>query len=201
MKRTCGFGAGALILNFCLGCSAIPEDPAALAGYSGSSEGRAAAADMCRSMRGLVSAPLDSSGLRRAWFLPLGFYDDGSFDFYAPMASEPSDNASKAFYRRKVGQLTHYLRAPEFAAALAGCLAERHGYVRVCQSQTPETFRATFTQVKSGRSIEIVAADESTGLLIAKKGWNGNLEQSLVYRSGGEAPNKSMQPTCVNARG
>lgn len=201
MKRTRGFGAVALILGFCLGCSAIPEDPAALAGYSDSSEGRAAAAEMCRSMRGFVSARLDSSGLRRAWFLPFGFYDDGSFDFYAPMASEPSDNASRSFYRRKVGQLTHYLRAREFAAALAGCLDERHGYMSVCQSQTAETFRATFTQARSGRSIEIAAADESISLLIAGKGWNGNLEQSLVYRSGGDAPNTSTQPTCANARG
>ena len=201
MKRAHGFATVVLILNCCLGCSAIPEDPAALAGYSHGSEGRAAAAEMCGSMRGFVSAPLDSSGLRRAWFLPLGFYDDGSFDFYAPMASKPSDHASKAFYRRKIAQLTHYLRAPEFAAALAGCLAERRGYVRVCQSQSPEAFRATFTQVKSGRSIEIAATDESASLLIAKKGWNGNLEQSLLYRSGGDSPNKFMQSTCVNARG
>lgn len=196
-QRICGWCTVALLVSFFLGCSAIPEDPAALAAYADSSVGRAAATEMCRSMRRFVSAPLDSSGLRRAWFLPMDNYDDGSFDFYAPMASAPSDSASKAFYQRKVGQLTHYLRAPEFAAALAGCLAERHGYTRVCQTQTPGTFRATFRQVRSERSIEIAAADESTRLLIAKKGWNGSVQQSLVYPSTGDATNTSVQPTCV----
>jgi hypothetical protein len=200
MKRSCGLGAVAVTLSLCLGCSATPEDPTVLAGYADNSEGQSAAAEMCRSTRQFVSSSLDPSGLRRAWFLPFGSYDDGSFDFYAPMASEPADRASKAFYRRKVGQLTHYLRASDFAAALAGCLTQRHGYVRICQSRTPETFRASFTETRTGRSIEIVAAGESTAVLVAKKGWNGNLEQFL-YRTSEDAPNRSMQPTCVNARG
>lgn len=190
-----------MTLSLLLGCSAIPGDPATLNGYADTKEGRAAAEEMCSSMRKFISAPLDSSGLRRAWFLPMGSYEDGSFDFYAPMASEPSDSASKWFYRRKAGQLTHYLRASEFAAALAGCLSERHGYERVCQTQTENTFRATFVQTKSERSVEIASADETTALLIAKKGWNGNVQESLVYRSTEDMPNKSVQPTCADARG
>src|SRR5688500_3538996 len=130
VMKICGI---VFILSFMSGCAAIPN------GYADNSAGRFSAAKMCKSMRAFVRAPLDASGLRRAWFLPFGSYEDGSFDFYAPMASEPSDAPSKAFYDNKVGQLTHYLRAPEFAAALAGCLSNRDGYERLCQSQTEDT--------------------------------------------------------------
>jgi hypothetical protein len=151
-------------------------------------------------MRVFVRAPLDASGLRRAWFLPFGSYEDGSFDFYAPMSSEPSDAASKAFYENKVGQLTHYLSAPEFAAALAGCLSKRDDYERGCQSQSEGAFRASFQDEQSGRSVELLATKDSTSVLVAKKGWAGNLEESLMYKPSEEALNKSIKPTCEGAR-
>lgn len=135
------------------------------------------------------------------WFLPFGSYEDGSFDFYAPMASEPSDAESKAFYENNVAQLTHYLRAPEFAAALAGCLAAQNGYERVCQSQTENAFRASFKDERTGRSIELLASQDSTTVLVAMKGWGGNLGESLMYKLHEETPNKSIQPTCEDARG
>ena len=124
---------------------------------------------MCNSVRTFAHAPLNEAGLRRAWFLPFGSNEDGSFDFYAPMGANPSDDASKAFYEHGVGQLTHYLRAPEFAAALANCLAESHDYVRLGQSQTEEDFRASFRERVSGRYIEIAAEKQTTSLLIAEK--------------------------------
>src|SRR5512138_89473 len=105
----------ALVISFASGCGSVP------AGYANNSAGRASAAEMCTSMRKFTRASLDAAGVRRAWFLPFGSYDDGSFDFYAPMASSPSDNASKTFYEQRVGQLTHYTRAPEFAEVLASC--------------------------------------------------------------------------------
>lgn len=151
-------------------------------GYADNWSGRAAAAKMCGSMRAFVRAPLDDSELRRAWFLPLGSYDDGSFDFYAPMASDPSDAASGSFYKNKVGQLTHYTTAPDFAAALASCLSPSYGYANVFQMQTKDTFRASFTHNRSGRSVEILAKDNSTTVLIAGKGWAGDFEQALVYK-------------------
>lgn len=118
------------------------------------------------------------------------------------MASNPSDDASKAFYEHKVGQLTHYLLAPEFAAALSSCLTQRHGYVRLFQAQTAKTFRASLRETRSGRSIEISAAEDTTSLLIAVKEWNGNREEALMFRPRSEAtPSKSMQPTCEDARG
>lgn len=125
MNRICTLSAVGSVLGVITGCAAIPE------GGTDDRAGRASSI-ACRSMLAFVRAPLDASGLRRAWFLPFGFYDDGSVDFYAPMAAEPSDSASTAFYDRKVGQLTHYLTAPAFAAALSSCLT-RHDHARVCQ--------------------------------------------------------------------
>jgi hypothetical protein len=152
-------------------------------------------------MRSFAAAPLDASGLRRVWFLPFGSYEDGSFDFYAPMASNPSDDPSKAFYERKAGQLTHYLQAPEFAATLASCLTNRHGYLRLCQSKIETTFRASFRRTSSGRSVEISAAEKMTSVLIAERTWNGNLEEAMTFGSDDEAaPEKFTWPTCKDAR-
>lgn len=185
MKRICAVAGPVLVLGVLSGCAAVPD------GYADSWAGRTAAAKMCRSMRAFVRAPLDDSGLRRAWFLPFGHYEDGSFDFYAPMASKPGDAASKSFYHKKVGQLTHYLTAPRFAAVLAGCLSRRSGYTRVCQAQTEHAFRASFTDTRSGRSVEILAEEQSTTVLVARKGWNGDLEKSLKYETSEQTPDQS----------
>lgn len=174
IRGLAAMAAIASILCFVSGCAAV--------------QGRVIARERCESMRDFARAPVDASGLRRAWFLPFGSYDDGSYDFYAPMASEPSDDASKDFYDRKVAQLTHYLRAPEFAAVLAGCLQGRYGYERLCQSQTETTFRASFREKRTGRSIEIWAAERTTGLLIAEKNWNGDLEKALARDASDEKP-------------
>jgi hypothetical protein len=178
------------------GCGSVP------AGYANNSAGRASAAEMCESVRTFTRASLDAEGLRRAWFLPFGSSEDGSFDFYAPMASRPSDPASKAFYEQRVGQLTHYTRAPEFAEALASCLGERYGYARSCEARSKDAFRASFIDRRTQRSIEIVAANDTTSVLIADGTWKGDIEQALRYESDVEkTPNKSMQPTCEDARG
>jgi hypothetical protein len=117
------------------------------------------------------------------------------------MAASPSDDASKAFYEKRVGQLTHYTRAPEFAGALASCLRRQHGYTRSCQAQTDETFRASFIDRTTQRTIEISAANDATSMLIADGTWQGDIEQALIYESDVEkTPNKSMQPTCEAAR-
>jgi hypothetical protein len=190
MKQV-GVSTAAAILYLLSGCSSAPDGR----------QGRGATAELCDSMRSFVAAPLDASGLRRAWFLPFGSYEDGSFDFYAPMASNRSDGPSKAFYERKAGQLTHYLRAPEFAATLASCLTNRHGYLRLCQLITETTFRASFRQTSSGRSVEIAAAEKTTSVLIAEGTWKGNLEQALTFGSDDKAaPDKSTQPVCKDAR-
>jgi len=182
-------------MSFVSGCGSVP------AGYANNSAGRTSAAEMCTSMRNFTRASLDAAGLRRAWFLPFG-YEDGSFDFYAPMTSSPSDSTSKTFYEQRVGQLTHYTRAPEFAEALASCLRKQHGYVRLCHVGAEEIFRASFIDRKTRRSIEIYAGNDTTSVLIADETWEGDIEQALRYQSNvEETPNKSMQPTCEDARG
>lgn len=148
-------------------------------GYANNSGGRALTAEMCESVRTFTRTTLDAEGLRRAWFLPFGVYEDGSFDFYAPMASSPNDDASADFYKQRVGQLTHYTSAPEFARALATCLTRRHGYTTVCHNQTNEGFRASLSDLQTGRSVEISSASDTTGILIAERGWAGNVEQAL----------------------
>jgi hypothetical protein len=156
---------------------------------------------MCESMRAFTRSSLDTSGLRRAWFLPFGSYEDGSFDFYAPMASSPSDDASKAFYDKRVGQLTHYTVAPEFAKALVSCLSARYGYSTSCEAGDEETFRASLADKTTGRLIEISAADDTTSILIAEGGWSGDIAQAMRYSSDAEeTPNKPIHATCEDAR-
>lgn len=189
-------GCAGLFISLASGCGSVP------AGYANNSAGRASAAEMCTSVRSFTRAPLDSAGLRRAWFLPFGSYEVGSFDFYAPMASSPSDDASKAFYERRVGQLTHYTRAAEFAEALASCLRKQHGYVDICHAGTEKTFRASFIDRKTRRSIEISASNDTTSVLIAHEAWQGDIDEALRYQPNvEETPSKSMQPTCEDIRG
>jgi hypothetical protein len=150
-------------------------------GYADNRAGRTSAKEMCNSVRGFVRASLDGDGLRRAWFLPFGSYDDGSFDFYAPMASDPSDAASKDFYRKRVGQLTHYLAAPDFAEALAACLSRSEGFERTTWQRTKGTARAAFKDLKTSREIVIDASDSTTGILVAADAWNGDIEALMAW--------------------
>jgi hypothetical protein len=141
MKQV-GVSTAAAILYLLSGCSSAP------ASYADNHEGRAAAAELCDSMRTFVAAPLDASGLRRAWFLPFGSYED----------------------------------------------------LRLCQLKTETTFRASFRQTSSGRSVEISAAEKTTSVLIAERTWKGDLEQALTFGSDDEAaPDKSTQPMCKDA--
>jgi hypothetical protein len=185
----------ASLVLFMSGCGSVPS------GYANNSAGRASASEMCRAVRIFTRSSLDVEGLRRAWFLPFGSSEDGSIDFYAPMASKPGDDASKAFYRQRVGQLTHYAPAPEFAEALASCLRKRDGYVRSCQAKTEDTFRASFVDRTTGRSIELSAANDTTSVLIAAGTWTGDIQHALRFGSDVEHPQgKSVQPTCEDAR-
>jgi hypothetical protein len=167
-------------------------------GYAKNRHGRASAKEMCISVRSFVRASLDDEGLRRAWFLPFGSYDDGSFDFYAPMASDPSDAASSAFYEKRVGQLTHYVDAPEFVEALATCLSVSEGFERTDWQRTEEVARAAFRDHKSGRIVAMRASDSTTSILIATDTWKGDIEASMAWpksSSSGMPPNTSLERT------
>jgi hypothetical protein len=157
--------------------------------------------EMCRSVRTFTRASLDAEGMRRAWFLPFGALGDGEVDFYAPMASNPGDDASSAFYHQRVGQLTHYLVAPEFAEALASCLRAQDGYVRSCRARTEETFRASFVDHTTARAIEISASNGITGVLIVRGTWDGDIQQALRFGSRAEwTSDNSAAPACQGSR-
>ena len=150
-------------------------------GYANNRAGRVTHAEMCRSMRTFVRAHLDDTGLRRAWFLPFGNYDDGSFDFYAPMGANPGDDASHAFYEHRVGQLTHYLLAPEFAEALMSCLTRSEGFRRASWVLAENEARGEVRDARSKRRIVIRAKDSTTAILIADEKWHGDLEANLIW--------------------
>ena len=156
-------------------------------GYADNHAGRSSAREMCNSVRSFVRASLDEDGLRRAWFLPFGSYDDGSFDFYAPMASDPSDVASMEFHEKRVGQLTHYLSAPDFAEALATCLSRSEGFERTNWQRSGHTARAAFNDLKYSRKVVIDASDSTTRILIAAGAWNGDVKASMAWPGPGEA--------------
>ena len=158
-------------------CASLTE------GYADNWAGFRSRGEMCESVRNFVRAPLDENGLRRAWFLPFGSYEDGSFDFYAPMASEPSDEYSSAFYRNGVGQLTHYHLMPEFASAVASCLSSFRGFSRDGFSLEDGDFRASIRDRRTKRQIEVVATSNAAAFLIASAEWTGDIEQSLKRQS------------------
>ena len=160
-------------------------------GYADNLAGIRARAEMCKGMRSFVRAPLDDTGLRRAWFLPLGSYDDGSFDFYAPMASTPSDEYSSAFYSSGVGQLTHYHVMPSFASSISKCLSTYRGFSRDTLELTEDSFRVSIRDRRLDRNIEILATSDSTNtlaggatsILIADATWDGDIDQALDYKA------------------
>jgi hypothetical protein len=165
-------------------------------GYANNRAGRDSANEMCGSVRGFLRAPLDDEGLRRAWFLPFGSYDDGSFDFYAPMASDPNDAASSDFYRKRVGQLTHYVDAPDFVEALVTCLSRPKGFERTQWQRTDETARAVLKDQTTSRIVVIYASNSTTSILVAADTWKGDLETSMLWPRPSDPempPNSSLE--------
>lgn len=134
---------------------------------------------MCGSAREFVRAPLGDDGLRRAWFLPFGSYEDGSFDLYAPMGSDPSDEHSSTFYSNGVGQLTHYHSTPGFASLVTKCFSSIRGFSRSRFEATDDTFRASVTDRRMNRRIEVAASRGIATFRIASAEWTGDIEDAL----------------------
>ncbi len=150
-------------------------------GFQKSLTGNRLQAEFCESVRGFVRAPLDDDGLRRAWFLPTGIYEDGSIDFYEPMASRPSDDAAEQFYGQRAGQLTHYTTADEFGFELSKCLVKSKGFKRHVREIDEENnlMRGSFTDETQFRRIEVRAFEGVTSILVAAADWSGDLEIAL----------------------
>jgi len=157
-------------------------------GFSKTSDGQESRSKFCDSVRRFVRAPLDSAGLRRAWFLPMGSYADGSIDFYAPMAAKPADKHSSAFYENKVGQLTHYTLAPEHGFEMAKCLSGRYGFERKALEMQDDHMRGSFVDTRSKRRIEILGADYKSSILVASMDWKGDVDEKMQYRCAEECP-------------
>jgi len=144
---------------------------------------------MCASVRSFVRAPLGDEGLRLARFLPFGSYEDGSLDFYAPMAANPVDEYSRAFYNNRVGQLTHYLDMPKFASSVSKCLSGFRGFSRNHFDLTDRDFRASIRDTRLNRRIEVAAKNGTACFLIASDDWNGDVEESLKLGLSSECRN------------
>ena len=164
-------------------------------GYADNFSGFRARSEMCEGMRSFVRAPLGDSGLRRAWFLPLGNYDDGSFDFYSPMAATPSDEYSRALYSSGVGQLTHYHVMPRFASSISKCLSTLRGFSHDTFETVDGSFRASIRDKRLDRRIEILATSDrtntmaggTTSILVADAAWDGDVSEALKYKVGGNS--------------
>ena len=166
-----------------LAASAVLAACAPTYGFQNSLAGNRLRAEFCDSVRDFVRAPLDENGLRRAWFLPMGVYEDGSIDFYKPMASRPRDDASSKFYRQRVGQLTHYTSADEFGFELSKCLVSSQGFKRHVREIDKENnlMRGSFSDETHNRQIEIRAIEGVTSILVAHEHWSGDLAIALEH--------------------
>jgi len=158
------------------GCATVSD------GIQNNADGVEFRTEFCNSVLTFVRSPLDSDGLRRAWFLPFGMSDEW-IDFYAPMASNPHDEVASAFYEKRVGQLTHYVAKPGFASAIAKCLVSREGFSRKSYSLSEDQMRGSFWDNEQDRRIEIYAADDVAGILIADAGMQGDIDKFLRYDS------------------
>lgn len=155
-------------------------------GFTKSLFGNPLRSEFCTGVRDFVRAPLDVKGLRRAWFLPLGAYEDGSFDFYAPMSAKPTDEASSKFYEKRAGQLTHYTTAPEFGFEFAKCLSPNHGFSRINRKLSDEQMRGSYVDDRHDRLIEIRAENQSTSILIAGVDWDGDIDEAMSFECSSE---------------
>lgn len=113
--------------------------------------------------------------------MPLGVYEDGSIDFYAPMSSEPSDDAASEFYSKRAGQLTHYTTAPEFAFELSRCLSRGAGFVRVRRDLNDDGFSGSYVDEIQNRVIEVRAQNQTTSILIADTDWTGDIVDVMAF--------------------
>ena len=170
---------------FLTSCASLTE------GYADNWAGFQSRGEMCESVRGFVRSPLSEDGQRRASFLPFGNYEDGSFDFYAPMASDPSDEHSSAFYRNRVGQLTHYLLMPDFASAVSSCLSSFRGFSRDRFDLGENDFRASIRDRRTERRIEVVATRNTATFLVVAADWDGDIEASLKRPSSGDCEDET----------
>ncbi len=128
--------ASAVVVAIILaGCQSAPP------GFANNSAGRAGYHRFCTAVLSFVRAPVDTSGLRRAWFLPF-VYNDERIDMYAPMKADPSDELALAFYNDGGAQLTHYVFAPEYAKAFSSCLTKQDGFTRVVWRPSGKAFHA-----------------------------------------------------------
>ena len=150
-------------------------------GFTNTRAGNDLRSEFCDSVRTFVRAPLDEEGLRRAWFLPPGFYEDGSFDFYAPMSSEPPDDAASEFYNKRAGQLTHYTTAPQFAFELSKCLSPGAGFARVRRDLDDAAFSGSYVDNLENRVIEVRAQNQTTSILVADSDWTGDILDAMVF--------------------
>lgn len=158
------------------GCTTVSD------GIQDNADGREFRAEFCDSVLTFIRAPLDSEGLRRAWFLPFGTSDEW-IDFYAPMTGNPPDDAASAFYEQRVGQLTHYATKPGFASAIAKCLTADEGFSRRSYILSNDQMRGSFKDKRLGRRIEIYAVEQVAGILVADSTRKGDLEEVLLYES------------------
>ena len=158
-------------------CASLTE------GYANSWAGFQSRSEMCKSAREFVRSPLPDDGLRRAWFMPFGSYDDGTIDFYAPMGADPFDEHSNAFYKNRVGQLTHYLLKPKFASAVTSCFSTFRGFSQDRFELSEDDFRASIRDRKTKRRIEVAARNDTVTFLVASGDWSGKIEELLYGQS------------------
>lgn len=149
-------------------------------GFTKTRVGNELRSEFCDGVREFVRAPLDEHGLRRAWFLPLGVYEDGSIDFYAPMSSKPSDAAASEFYNKRAGQLTHYTTAPQFAYEFSKCLLRGEGFVHVHRNLSDEVFSGSYLDDRHNRVIELRAKNRTTSIFIAHADWTGDISEAMA---------------------
>jgi hypothetical protein len=138
-------------------------------GFADSAEGRAGQAEFCSSVRAFAESSLDDAGLRRLWFLPMGVYDDGSYDHYAPVQADPFDEVVESPILDNIDWLTHHTTAVQFGESLSMCFTRSAGYQPLDFEQADRTMRASFEHRARGRRIEIASADDTTTFVVAAR--------------------------------
>lgn len=143
----------ALFIAACAGAPAAPPPDIPVP--------RTATPALCNSLLQFVRARLGPGAVRKAVFLPSG---PGASS--VPMIAEPRDNAARVFEHRDAGRLAGHLRAPRFAATLAGCLGLHEDFTALEYASGGEYTRASFEDGASKRRVEISATESTTTVLI-----------------------------------
>ena len=171
-----------LVASLLIGCQSGPP------GFANNSDGWDAYYRFCTAVTSFVRAPVDTNGLRRAWFLPFRA-DDQSIDFYAPMMADPNDDLAYAFYKEGGAQLTHYVLPPMYAETFSSCLTREMGFKRVVWRHGRNHFYAKLEEASSGSQVVVRATGDTTAILIASEIWNGDTDQALsIDRTKKEGP-------------